>query len=136
MILDTLTLNHHVAVAKCHQHNGILPEPRTQEENYILDNLDTSMFVLGMSDKGREGEWVWESDGSSVLWTKWWKQSDNKEHCAVMMQNSYVAHGHWHDFKCDDYMDGLGKHLICQKHTGMLIFNFLVSNIMVLDRQF
>ena len=55
----------------CHDLGGFLPEPRYEVENQFLDNLQTDTFALGMTDRDVEGQWVWDSDGSPVIWTGW-----------------------------------------------------------------
>ena len=125
MILNTTTLAHDAGQARCQQHGGMLPEPRSQQENDFLDQLGTKMFLLGMNDKVDEGVWQWDSDGSEVIFQNWAPgQAENgvhtgvPEHCAVMVEQ-YAKN--WHDLPCssDPLMDGHHKSLICQRKIGM-----------------
>ena len=133
MILDTTTLAHDVGQARCQQHGGMLPEPRSQQENDFLDQLGTEMFVLGMNDKVTEGVWRWDSDGSEVIFQNWEPGQPGNgadslglpEHCAVMERDYAKRRGipssSWGDLPCssDSHMDGQPKSLICQRKIGM-----------------
>ena len=130
MILNTTTLAHDVGQARCQQHGGMLPEPRSQQENDFLDELGSSMFLLGMNDIVTEGVWRWDSDVSDVIFQNWrpGQPDDNlgiHEHCAVMNRDySQLSGGQsssWDDLPCssDSYMDGQPKSLICQRKIGM-----------------
>ena len=116
----------------CHKHGGFLPEPRDEGENLFLDSLGSNMFALGMTDKVSEGQWVWESDGSSVNWTSWQTYANGasqpsggvRENCAMMFrtwQSSEAGHRSegWNDYPCRhaDYKY-LPKSLVCQRNPG------------------
>ena len=85
--------------------------------------------MLGMSDRGSEGRWVWDSDGSPVTWVSWLKSEPNGsdvENCAVMVRLMYRGmEGHrtrdWADVNCgsDAFVKSQDTSLICQKYTGM-----------------
>ena len=135
LVLDTNHLAHDDLQQECHNLGGFLPEPRNEQENTFLDSLGVDTFVLGMTDRDVEGQWVWESDGSLVSWTRWvqWIASNGgipqepdggaREGCALMMRQT-VSHrrGHrpdgWIDFSCP-YLRSLPKNLICQRNPGM-----------------
>ena len=126
-MLNTTTLTHDVAKTKCQQHGGILPEPRSQQENNFLDGLGTEMFLLGMNDKGTEGVWVYDRDGSEVKFTNWWPGKPGhedgllglEEDCAVMMKNYRNGSDKWSDRPCSTtgitYLEREKKSLICQR---------------------
>ena len=125
LVLDTNTLSHDDNLDKCLQHGGILPEPRSQEENEFLNSLNSDLFVLGMSDRDTEDTWVWDSDVTPVVWQNW--QSDDPgggpgENCAVMLRNYGNSGALWGDVACLShvYMDAKDKQLICQKSKGKL----------------
>ena len=77
LVLDTTT---DVNLDKCKQHGGILPEPRSQEENEFLNNLNSDTFVLGMNNKETEGtSLVWDSDGTPVVYQRKFDRPKSKE---------------------------------------------------------
>ena len=130
MKLSTDTLAHDVAVRKCGQHNGILPEPRSERENEFLVNLANGyLFPLGMNDKQREGEWVWESDLSEVVY--WWKntvQTNTQNNCAYFRPDNFhlskpSSSAAWNTIPCSESLGNVSKKMvICQKRTGKWIF--------------
>ena len=93
------------------------------------------MFLLGLTDRDVEGQWVWASDGTPVTWTSWieWKHKKHapnggsRENCAHMMRTNAIGlAGHrsegWGDDNCDgnDYFGNVVKtSLICQRNSGM-----------------
>ena len=134
MVLDTDDLVYDVIQQVCHNHGGFLPEPRDEAENTFLDSLGTEMFTLGMTDRDVEGQWVWDSDGSLVTWTKWVQYTGSKpspnggdvENCALMMRNfNSQADGHtsdsWGDYRCGStsFWNSKPISLVCQKNPGM-----------------
>ena len=102
--------------------NSILPEPRTEEENNFLLDLDSSFIPLGLNDKKEEGVWRWDSDGSLVSWLHWHKTQPNggrRENCAVMDKRFSSL---WSDWPC--VYSPVGKRngpirLVCQRILGM-----------------
>ena len=123
LLLNTTTFRHDDNMETCRQHGLILPEPRSQEENDFLHNLNTDMFVLGMSDVTREDSWVWDSDGSPVIYTNWGSREPNggrEENCAVMEKFEVE---NWADIPCASRprLDLEPKILICQKYEGMYL---------------
>ena len=122
MVLGTTTLAHDVNKDLCLQHGGILPEPLSQEENEFLNSLGSDMFVLGMSDKGTEDSWVWDSNGTPVVYTNWYGSEPaggTRENCAVMFRNYESGGAFWGDLPCSSstYMESKKKSLICQKRS-------------------
>ena len=114
---------HDVNQDKCRQHGGILPEPRSQEENQFLNNLNTEMFVLGLSDVETEGSWQWDSDRTPVVYSNWLSgdgAGGRAENCVFMSRNFRNYDGFWADFSCSSsaFMDARNKSLICQKTEG------------------
>ena len=98
------------------------------------------MFLLGLSDKGKEGDWRWDSDGSTVSYTNWepaepdngqygGRHVEDGEDCVVMLRDYAKVRRwkvySWGDIPCptDSYWDGQPKHLICQK-VGMWVCFF------------
>ena len=134
MVLNTDTLDHEAGQAKCRQYGGMLPEPRSDYQNRFLSDLGTSMFPLGMTDKDKEEDWRWDSDGSEVVNTKWHKgERDNTnprggpENCAVMNRNYYDyskrSFNDWADISCTSSSSPSwwfykNINLICQRNTS------------------
>ena len=129
LVIDTTTFAHDVNQDKCLQHGGILPEPRSQEENQFLHDLNSDTFVLGMSDRQTEDSWVWDSDGTPVVYQTWFHgqpKDGSGENCAIMMRNYASGGTLWDDVPClsNEYLDTYDKNLICQKPEGMFLFSF------------
>ena len=104
----------------CLQHGGILPEPRSSEENEFLNSLNTDLFLLGMSDVETEGTWLWDSDGTPVVWTNWSPTDPpggTDENCAAMLRTLGNAGPEWATLLCayTSAYDEIAKSLICQK---------------------
>ena len=132
--METDDLTHDDNQQVCHNHGGFLPEPRDEGENQFLDSLDTEMFLLGMTDRDVEGQWIWQTDGSIVTWFRWVQWTDrsqppnggSQQNCALMLrgQGSEFS-GHttdsWADYTCgsDNYFRSRPKSLVCQRNPGM-----------------
>ena len=122
LILNTTTLAHDVNRDQCLHNGGNLPEPRSKEQNDFLHDLNTKMFLLGMSDSQTEGTWLWDSDNTPVIYTNWHDihgatNGATSINCAVMMKHYEKGQALWGDLPCrsNSYMDGFGKSLICQR---------------------
>ena len=136
MVFDTDTLIHDQLQKKCQIYGGYLPEPKDEKENTFLKDLGTGTFILGMTDKATDGQWVWESDGSLVDWTKWieWANLLNEpnggtaENCVAFAQQLWKGMtGHatdgWADINCtSDSWARSTKSLICEKERGLFPF--------------
>ena len=134
--MDTDSLIHDQLHQKCQNYGGHLPEPKDELENTFLKDLGSGTFVLGMTDTATDGEWVWESDGSSVGWQKWleWTNYPHEpnggtgENCVAFAQQrwDHMA-GHasdgWADIDCasDSWVGSDAKSLICEKYEGLFI---------------
>ena len=71
----------------CAAEGGMLPEPKTREENDFLNSLTTEKFYLGTTDMSTEGDWRWISDGSSVVWDFWRPgepDGGSNQNCAII----------------------------------------------------
>ena len=129
LVLSTTTLAHDHNRDLCLQHDGILPEPRSQKENEFLNNLGSEMFLLGMSDKDTEGRWLWDSDRTPVDYFNWGAvpgagqepNGQRSQNCIVMMRNFVSGGASWADISCasDYHLEAQTKSLICQKNGGM-----------------
>ena len=130
MVLDTPTLNHDINQQTCRNIGGHLPEPRDEQENLFLDSLASEMFLLGINDSQVEGQWVYASDGSLVVWKSWvnWRdypdspRVDRGQNCAGMLRHHNKQHvGHrsqdWFNLPCpsSNYFESKPKSLICEK---------------------
>ena len=135
--IDDLVHDHNQQV--CHNLGGFLPEPRDEQENTFLDSLGTSAFLLGMSDRGQEGQWVWDSDGSPVTWTNWDSidkggltdepnNAGRDEHCAKMFKQYRPNTDSWNDVKCESTSNirNGATSLICQRNPGLCTPSVLV----------
>ena len=125
------TLSHDFWQDLCKQQGGILPEPRDEAENDFLDSLDAQMFVLGINDKKVEGQWVFDSDNTSVEWVNWAQYGsvnnrNSEDNCVFMVRHSLIfenenTNGHtpksWSDYRCESRLkrDEEPKQLVCQK---------------------
>ena len=117
----------------CLQHGGILPEPRSQEENEFLNDLNTDMFVLGLSDVEIEGSWLYDSDRSTVAFTNWHPgqpRGGTGKNCAVM-RNFANGGAFWSDVPClsDGDLNAFNMSLICQKTKGLCVVIFSINSI-------
>ena len=108
----------------CAEYGGYLPEPRNESENKNLEDLtsSSSMFYLGLTDEKTEGNWTWETDGTSVTWTNWmmWRyraepDGGEAQNCAVMMKQG-VGRGKWADQPCR----GQDVILVCEANASKL----------------
>ena len=122
MILDTTTTwDYDEIVDKCLQHGGILPEPKSREENEFLSGLgyDTLYIFLGMNARETDGTWVWNSDSTPVVYQNWYPNYDNRDmaiNCALMTVDDY----YWYNTPCNHQpgLWGVDIKLICQKAEG------------------
>ena len=70
-------------------------------------------YWLGIYDKTKENNFVYDSDGTSVGWTKWGNgqpnnyNSNSGKHDVCVLTGSY---GDWTDFWCN-----YDKHFVCEK---------------------
>ena len=133
-VVKTPTFNYDVNKQICESNGAILPEPRDEQENSFLVDLNTDMFLLGMTDQVSEGQWVWNSDGSPVTWYNWvsWPgeatrpNGGTRENCMFVIRHYREdVSGHdsrtWEDHKCESEaaLEAMPKSLICQKKYGM-----------------
>ena len=130
LVLDTDELVYDVNKQTCHNLGAFLPEPRDELENQFLDLLGADTFLLGLTDKVTEGQWVWDSDGSPVTWGSWitWANGGSEpdggvqQNCMVMARNWQSNEGGhrsegWMDTNCQSpeiYRD-IPKSLVCQR---------------------
>ena len=139
-MLDTDDLVHDDNQQVCHDLGGFLPEPRDEGENQFLDSLGTGTFVLGLTDRDVEGQWIWDSDGSPVTWKSWivWHSGlsepygGERENCAVMAkQLASDQAGHrsegWADYPCQSIKyEGQPKpSLVCERPPGKQIVIYM-----------
>ena len=112
---------HDDAQELCANNGAMLPEPRSRTDNEFLKTLTSAhMVLLGMNDKKKEGTWVWDSDGTPVLYQPWEKgepNNINNEDCGSMW-----PHGVWKDIGCgyDPNLRSLTRALICQQKRTYL----------------
>ena len=114
----------------CRSHGGMLPEPRSEEENQFLNSLGSDMFTLGMTDREKEGQWIWDSDQSPVNYSSWYlaqkKPAPNGgtyENCARMIRRyggkkTKDNRADWDDYACY-WRSRVPKSLVCQRLPGM-----------------
>ena len=115
--LNTAETSHQKATELCQAVGGRLPQPRNQEENDFLNNMQTIIFFLGMTDTASEGRWVWDSDGSAVSWTLWKSgepDGGSVQNCASMLRNVAAVAGdreRWASGGCEKQH----KTAVCEK---------------------
>merc|ERR1719239_968967 len=101
---------------RCEAVGGMLPEPRNREENDFLNSMTTEPFYLGMTDKAKEGSWVWNSDGSSVQWTFWRSgepDGGSDQNCVFMLKSADKNNmNRWASSWCSG---GVLKTTICER---------------------
>ena len=96
---------------------GILYEPRDQS---VMDSVisqaqteNLGEFWIGIHDKDNEGTFVYDSDKSTLSFTKWNSGEPNDwgsgEDCAAVDES-----GHWNDLPCADFQ----RSYICIRETG------------------
>ena len=131
-------LNHDQLSMQCKKHGGFLPEPRSARENDAVSKLTPKgcHVLLGMTDRHNEGTWLWDSDHTKVIWTKWAKWTNpassnepnghRSQNCALLMNyyepNDVIGSnvGIWGDVQCDvNLMVPCGQ-IVCQKQRESL----------------
>ena len=131
--LKTYTYDHDRGQKQCEENGGILPEPRNAQENEFLNGLNTGMFLLGLTDKEQEGNWVWDSDGTPVNYTNWVNEPFKGEeaNCAVMLRNNAQIYdgNQWTDVDCTSKNLGISGHhlikdIICERGMSCFIYVF------------
>ena len=129
LILSTDNLKYDEVQQVCHNLGAFLPEPRNHDENQFLDDLGSHMFALGMTDKKKEGTWVYETDGAEVTLDSWiYNEPNGKriDNCALMIRDhrDYSEHtNQWLDYSCSlgSVFGSSPKSVVCQRNTGMCI---------------
>ena len=130
LVLNTDSLIYDVIKQVCDNHGGHMAEPRDVLENKFLNALGTGAFMLGMTDTATDGQWVWDSDGSSVGWQNWlsWGEPNGgeNENCVVFAKQLWDnMRGHeidaWADVRCDwdGYIRSKTVNVICERRTGL-----------------
>ena len=79
------TANVEDAKAYCINQGGKLFEPKSSEVNMNITNLakDRGMldFWIGINDISEEGNFVYASNGSPIIWSNWANFTDNNSNC-------------------------------------------------------
>ena len=113
-VMETNSLSHDSVTRMCGNIESILPEPRDAAESDFLGTLTPDTYMLGVSDDVTEGDWVYRSSGSPVVWSYWGPGEPNggsKENCVVMRGRNWV------DVYCNgSQLEGEQKSAICQKN--------------------
>ena len=134
LVLETDDLVYEDNKQACQGLGGFLPEPRNEQENQFLDSLGADTFVLGITDKLVEGQFVYDSDGSPVSWAAWVQWVDynvepsghRTENCVFMVREvrtddaGYRSDG-WADYICGSTSSQRSRpsSLVCQRDPGM-----------------
>ena len=132
LVLDSTNEGFATIRQQCNNFGGFLPEPKDELENNYLDSLTkdvSDMFYLGLRDQRDEGQWLWETDRSEVMWMNWAEFTGEGEvnppnggrtkNCAVMLKNANNdKSGHsskaWGDRKCA----GKTVSVVCEQGKG------------------
>ena len=122
MVLNPSSFEKETSKEMCEEVGGILPEPRTSDGYRFLSSLNTRMFHLGMSDESEEGRWLWDSDGSPVIWTNWESRfleptGGRQKNCAIVSQQLPPGGGlkTWNAADCEEIMRGRPQSTVCQR---------------------
>ena len=124
LVMNVTTLANDVVTDLCAAKEAILPEPRSEAENNFLVDLEGELSPLGMNDDEVEGTWVWNSDGSPVVFNKFEPgegRDGAAENCALLgrhSNNKAKSVDVWHDYKCssEDWFESRPqKRLICER---------------------
>ena len=126
--MNVTTLVNDVVTDLCAAKEAILPEPRSEAENQFLVDLEGELSPLGMNDDEVEGTWVWNSDGSPVVFNNFESgegRDGAAENCALLgrhIEKVGKMTDDWHDVPCEstDWFDSRPtKRLICQRGRWM-----------------
>ena len=98
----------------CADNGGFLPEPRSEQERNFLREFTQITFWLG-AIRSSEGEYIWLSDGTKVVYTNWLSASDphGTTHCV-----SRDDAANWVASPCTIQCDGDDRaycNLVCQR---------------------
>lgn len=102
------------AKSACEALNATLAEPRNATENEEIRNLITNNSWIGINDRQQEDTWVYDSDGTGIVYDNWNSNEPNNwpnlavpsddypnEHCVELIKNS----GKWNDMRCNHQMN-------------------------------
>ena len=99
----------------CTNNGGMMPEPRSEQENkFLTNNFTIKGFWLGAvrSDSDKL-TFVWLSDGTEVNYTKWHTSEPSTGHDCV---HSRFDAGNWKTLSCDELCTNLVYcDMVCQK---------------------
>ena len=83
----------------CITNGGMLPEPRNESENSLVQNMAGYHSVwLGITDSMTEGVWQFDSDSAIAQYSKWANgvpMNDNSRNCVCMVSQE------WKNVECD-----------------------------------
>ena len=107
-------------------------------------SANSKILALGLTDKVRDGDWVWMTDGSPVTWTRWavwlsgshraYEPTDLDGETAVILENVKPQGelsggvGVWADVRKDLVRRGSGTtKLVCQRSQGEGFITYFFS---------
>jgi len=99
------------AQSECEQIGGYLAEPKTSSHAVLLEELvaleaeifGINYWYIGLTDLGREGNWVWQHSGEALTDNHWRKNrpvttfGNNKDCGAMVVKDGAIT---WQDFSC------------------------------------
>jgi len=99
------------AQEECEQIGGFLAEPKSESHAVLLEELVESKasifginhWYIGLTDLGREGEWVWQHSREELTYSNWRRHrpvttfGNDKDCVAMVYKDNGIV---WQDFSC------------------------------------
>ena len=107
----------YLAAAKhCKQLQSYLVEIQNENENRFVTRLHHDQDIwIGLSDRQKEGQWIWETSRRLVNFTRWSPGEPNNKgggngraHCALIWRHHHLET--WDDRNCDQR-----KYFVCER---------------------
>ena len=104
------------AVEHCRANQSYLVEIQNGNENHFVARLTHYEDIwIGLSDRKKEGQWVWETSRTMATYTRWnHGEPDNKggggghANCALIWRHYQISN--WDDRNCDQK-----KYFVCER---------------------
>ena len=114
MDLQIRVFDHDKATELCRAVGGKLPEQISFYRLILLDQMNTDTFFLGMKKSNEDPEeWVWDSDGSLVIWWNWIEET-RKYNCAELNKSIVPNYGFkWSSVQCSGH--NMSRTTVCER---------------------
>ena len=104
------------AMDHCQAIQGYLVEIQDDFENRYVANFHRNQDIwIGLSDRRKEGHWIWETSGRVAIYTKWNPGEPNNKgggnghaNCALIWRHYHIDT--WDDRNCDQK-----KYFVCER---------------------